>query len=443
MLFSKKLSIVLVIFSIAFLTMNFVYLNQSSLKANDFQDTITVPLGGNAWRSGDERRGGRITNNGIENWTDRNVTFTAYVRLNKPGTLNVALNAKVPFGKSILEVGINKKKRKVMLSGNGDQVDAGTWRIKDTGYVAIYIKGLSKTGNTFANIPSLKLSGSAVNAQTAYVKNNEGNFFLWGRRGPSVHLNYTIPKNTKVEWFYNEITVPKGNDVLGSYFMADGFGQGYFGMQVNSPTTRHILFSVWSPYKTDNPGEIPDTQKIQLIKKGAGVHAGAFGGEGSGGQSYMNYMWKAGTTYRFLLHGVPDGPDHSIFTAYFYEPENGKWHLIAGFRRPKTHTYLTQLYSFLENFAPDQGDKERHVLFGNQWICTDKGEWIALNKIRFTTDNTGRKGYRMDYAGGVKGNQFFLKNCGFFNDYTAPDQIFERALTGQKPQINFDALPNQ
>ena len=52
--------------------------------------------------------------------------------------------------------------------------------------------------------------------------------------------------------------VPEGNDVLGSYFMANGFAQGYFGIQVNSPTERRILFSVWSPFHTDDPSEIPD-----------------------------------------------------------------------------------------------------------------------------------------------------------------------------------------
>jgi len=81
------------------------------------------------------------------------------------------------------------------------------------------------------------------------------------------------------------------------------------------------------------------------------------------------------------------------------------------------------------------------VLFGNQWICTPEGKWIELNKIRFTADNTGRKGYRMDYAGGVKGNRFYLRNCGFFNDYTSIDSWFVRPLISQKPVINLGKLP--
>ena len=107
------------------------------------------------------------------------------------------------------------------------------------------------------------------------------------------------------EWFYNEITVPAGNDVIGSYFMADGFKEGYFGMQVNSPTERHILFSVWSPFQTDDPASIPEDKKIILLKKGANVHAGEFGNEGSGGQSYLNYNWKAAILMSFYcMHNL-------------------------------------------------------------------------------------------------------------------------------------------
>lgn len=406
-----------------------------SMQAQD--SPVIVPIGGNTWRSGEERRGGRVSNNGIESWTSSEVSFTTYVRVAQKGSLKLSLHLGVPDGSSKIQVSIAKHPREINVSGaDAKDHDAGEWAIADTGYVAIHIKGISKTGEVFANIESLRLEGSAINERTDFVKSNEGNYFYWGRRGPSVHLNYSVPDDLNVEWFYNEVTVPPGNDVIGSYFMADGFGEGYFGMQVNSPTERHILFSVWSPYSTDDPKSIPDDQKIQLLKKGEGVHTGEFGNEGSGGQSYMNYPWKAGTTYRFLLHGKPDGPDHTIYTAYFYAPEKGKWLLIASFRRPKTHTWLKHLYSFLENFSPDQGDKERQVLFGNQWVRSDEGKWMELNNIRFTADNTARKAYRMDYSGGVKGSRFYLRNCGFFSDYTPIDTLFERPLNGKQPAID-------
>jgi hypothetical protein len=223
--------------------------------------------------------------------------------------------------------------------------------------------------------------------------------------------------------------------------MANGFGEGYFGIQVNSATERRVLFSVWSPFSTDDPKSIPEDMRISLLKKGEGVHTGEFGNEGSGGQSYFRYNWKAGNTYKFLLKGEPDNHNNTTYTAYFFAPEKNEWMLIASFKRPKTDTYLKRFHSFLENFIPEQGDKERRVLFGNQWIADGNGNWIELNKAGFTYDNTAAKGYRMDYAGGIENGQFFLKNCGFFDQYTPYRSSFERPRKNTKPDIDFNKLP--
>jgi hypothetical protein len=260
-----------------------------------------------------------------------------------------------------------------------------------------------------------------------------------------------VPPGEQAEWFYNEVKVPAGQDLEGSYFMACGFAQGYFGMQVNSPTERHILFSVWSPFETDDPASVPDSQRIRVLKKGEGVHAQAFGHEGSGGQSYLNYRWKAGHTYKFLVHAQPAADRHTVFTAWLYAPEEGRWRLIASFSRPQTRTWLTGLYSFLENFDPEQGIYRRYVQFNHQWIRDTAGRWIELRRAEFTTDNTGRKGYRMDYAGGVQGPAFYLENCGHFSTYTAANTWFERPApadgrrpggsAGRQPEIDLRMLP--
>ncbi len=46
--------------------------------------------------------------------------------------------------------------------------------------------------------------------------------------------------------------------------------------------------------------------------------------EGSGGQSYVRYNWKAATTYKLLLHGVPDSTSYTTHTAYFQAREKEK-----------------------------------------------------------------------------------------------------------------------
>jgi hypothetical protein len=313
--------------------------------------------------------------------------------------------------------------------------------IKDTGYVALQIKGLTKSYKSFPAIASLNLTGTAVNSDTRFVRNNDGNFYHWGRRGPSVHLSYNVSKKINASWYYNEVTIPKNNDVIGSYYMAIGFNEGYFGIQVNSETERRILFSVWSPSNTDDPKSVPKSSQVQLLAKGNDVYTGEFGGEGSGGQSYLKYNWTAGTTYKFLVHGVPGADKTTTYTAYFCPSNGDKWQLIASFKRPLTQTYLKGFYSFLENFAPEGGAITRSVLFDNQWVCNDKGNWIEINACRFTTDDTGNKKYRMDYAGGLSGNQFYLKNCGFFNKFSLPGTVFTRILTNNKPLVDFDQLP--
>lgn len=403
--------------------------------------SIQVPVAGNTYGRNLVGRTRTVTNNGIENWTQQEMQFDTYLRINRPGTIRIALNARAD-GQSRLQISLNGEKRTLAINGNGFQrYEAGEWQVADTGYLKITLSGLSRSGERFADVSGYEISGPVINEKTAYVKSNEGNYFYWGRRGPSVHLSYPFADNIPASWFYNEVTVPEGQDVIGSYFMAIGFGEGYFGMQVNSNTERRILFSVWSPYSTDDPKSIPQDMRIAMLKKGADVHTGEFGNEGSGGQSYLRYTWKAGSTYKFLLKGEPDGSSNTTYTAYFFAPEKGAWMLIASFRRPKTSTYLRRFHSFLENFNPEQGDKSRSVLFGNQWIADAAGKWTELTGATFTYDNTAAKGYRMDYAGGIEGEQFFLKNCGFFSKYTPYRSTFTRSALKQPPSVDFTKLP--
>ncbi|WP_432222028.1 DUF3472 domain-containing protein [Flavobacterium sp. TMP13] len=404
---------------------------------------ISVPLAGNAYSSKHIDGNRTITDNGVENWSNPDEYFTLYFRVSKPGIFQIALeDYTLNTGTAELEFTINKKSKLLKINAsNTNIITIGNWAIDKAGYVALLIKGISKTDATFPTIAKISIASSEFDGTIAYVPNNEGNFFHWGRRGPSVHLNYPLPENKNAEWFYNEIIVPEGDDIIGSYYMANGFAEGYFGIQVNSKTERRILFSVWSPFTTDDPKSIPESHKIKLLKKGDKVTTGEFGNEGSGGQSYLKYNWKAGATYKFLLRGTPQSDNSTNFTAYFYAPELAKWQLIASFNRPQTKTYLKRVHSFLENFIPEQGDLSRKAMFANQWICDEKGNWQELNTASFSVDNTAIQGYRMDYSGGLTSNEFYLKNGGFFTNFTEPKSTFKRELTNKKPEIDFNKLP--
>jgi hypothetical protein len=290
-------------------------------------------------------------------------------------------------------------------------------------------------------VGDLLVKSATADLRLDYVKDPAENRFYWGRRGPSVHLGYPTPAGKVIEYFYSELTVPEGQDPIGSYFMANGFGEGYFGMQVNGPAERRILFSVWSPFRTDNPRDIPEDQRIKVLAKGKGVRTGEFGNEGSGGQSFYIYPWKAGTTYRFLNRARPDGHGNTVYTAWFFAPEVGEWQLIASFRRPKTDKHLTGLHSFLENFADRNGYLSRKGRHGNQWARDTDGVWHELTKARFTGDDIAQRQYRLDFAGGVEDGAFFMRNGGFFARTVALGSVFERkANPVKRPVIDIDAL---
>jgi hypothetical protein len=339
---------------------------------------------------------------------------------------------------SEIKVTCGKSEFAVKLPEGSDQIAfIGMVAQADIGYVRVDFQGVKRSGEEFAQAVALLVDGEVTSGTMNYV----GDFsFYWGRRGPSVHLNYPFPEGEEIEWFYNEITVPIGEEPTGSYYMANGFAEGYFGIQVNSPSERRILFSVWSPFQTDNPREIPEDQRILMLKKGEDVYTGEFGNEGSGGQSYLRYPWITGNTYKFLTRIHPNGKDATIYTAWFFAPELGKWRLIAQFLRPKTDTWYKRAHSFLESFSTETGYISRKGFYANQWARTVDGRWIELTTARFTADETARRSARMDYKGGMTDGKFFLQNCGFLNDYTTIGSIFSRPATGTEPVIDWKQL---
>ena len=397
------------------------------------QNAYRVNLSGNAYVT-DYRDGASITRQGLEKWINPKSVISTYVYFHNPQAVSLSIKGKSE-NTSEISVIFQNKKTTVSVPAGSFEIPVGTYQIKKKGYLPIQLQGKSKTGAEFAEVESIVVHASE---KPTYVHDFSD---YWGRRGPSVHFRYTMPKEP-VEWFYNEVTVPKGNDVIGSYYMANGFGEGYFGMQCNSETERRVLFSVWSPFDTQDPKSIPDSLKIKLLRKGEGVHVGEFGNEGSGGQSFLRYNWKAGNTYKFLTQVKPDGKGNTAYTAYFFAADENRWRLIASFLRPETNVYYRRAHSFLENFIPEQGYLTRKVFFANQWFRTTDGKWIETQESAFTYDETARKQARLDYRGGYDANRnaFYLQNCGFFDESTAYETKFVRKTENKVPEIDFKAL---
>ena len=404
-----------------------------------------VPMGGNTFRTAPEPGGNGVQRNGTVAWSKSDEVFSVYFHVDRAADLRLQMKAAVRAGRSTIATRVGQDEFKTVVEGTDSAArEIGNVKVADAGYVRVDFQGVERTGDVFAEIDELLISSETDSLKVDFVKNNKGGMFYWGRRGPSVHLSYQVPRDVNLRYAYSEVTVPKGQDPIGTFYMANGFGQGYFGFQVNSEKERRVLFSVWSPFKTDNPRDIPKEQRIVALARGPEVHIGEFGNEGSGGQSFLVYPWKAGATYRFLIKVEPDGKGRTVYTSWFGDKSTNEWRLIASFRRPMTDTHLSGFHSFLESFSPTYGFIGRKALYGNVWVCDVDGRWYECTKARFSVDATGGGRHRLDFTGGSDGQSFFLRNCGFFNETGRPGETFSRESNGiSKPEIDLATLPTE
>lgn len=399
-----------------------------------------VPLGGNAYRTAPEP--GNATNReGVVQLKESDQVVSIFFAVDRPCKFSIALEARATE-KAAVSATINGSTQQATIeSSEFAEVAVGEFETAEKGYVRLDLKKAGDSSGS-VQIKDLLVKSNTDELKVDYVRDNEGNMFYWGRRGPSVHLSYQVPRDLNIQYAYSEVKVPVGEDPIGSYYMANGFSEGYFGIQVNSETERRVLFSVWSPFQTDNPKDIPEEQRIVALGRGPDVRIGEFGNEGSGGQSFLVYPWVAGKTYRFLTEVKPEGNGTTVYTCWFGDKEANEWRLIASFRRPKTDTHLKGFHSFLESFNPTLGYVGRRCENGNVWVVDTKGEWHECLKARFSVDPTGGNRHRLDFTGGAEGNHFYMRNCGFFNETGKAGDVFTRTSTAdQKPNIDFAKLP--
>ncbi|MDO4949418.1 MAG: DUF3472 domain-containing protein [Bacteroidales bacterium] len=409
----------------------------------------TVPFAGNVFVTAadgnlmDAARSTIHTQKGIvTDWNNPSTRLSFYFRANVSGTFKLGVNAWLPEGtkSSELRFSCNEVSRKVRIAqGESRFYPVGEFSVKEPGYVRVDISGMASPANAqFARIGDFVLGGPVAQDSINCTTRETVADCYWFRRGPSVHFNYTLP-DEDVEWFYNEVLVPEGKDVESTYYMLTGFKEGYMGIQTHGENPNNVLFSVWSPFATDNPQDIPENMKVTTLRRGENVRVNDFGGEGSGGQSFLDYDWKPGQIYKTLVHVRPTGTGSTDYTGYFCD-ERGNWHLVASFRRPHTNVYYTKAHSFLECFEPETSIFTREVQFRNQWAYTAKGQWVEVTQARFTCDNTGRIGARTDKRGTMADGAFVLGNCGFFDESTSYGTVFTRDAHGQAPTIDFGAL---
>ena len=394
-------------------------------------ESITVPAA-TAYLDPDSR-GAQVRPEGITHWKSQKNSINWFGKFAATGKFTAKVELILTEGDTItMTLSSGNKKSKATVTGKKDTpviADFGIFHITKPGFQQLSFNA-SKPPKT---IKSLILDGPAT---------KDVHFNLKPRRNAaSVHLSYPIERGTKVSAFYCEMTGVE--DPLWTYYMACGWHRGYFGMQVNSPTERRIIFSVW-----DSGGEAIDRKKVgqenrvTLVAKGEGVYSGDFGNEGTGGHSHLKYLWKTGQKQKFLVTAEPVSETHTIFAGYYFHPDTKDWMLISSWKAPKEGKRLRGLYSFSENFAGQNGHVLRKALYGNQWIRTADGKWHEITKTTFSHDSTGKKDRLDRYMGLGNDNQFFLSHGGFLNNYTNYGEPFTRKSNGNSPEaIKLPPLP--
>ena len=375
-----------------------------------------------------DANGARVSSrSGTTRWNDPNLKVLWFGDLKAQGTFTAAVELRVPE-KSVskLRLTVAGQSREASVNGAGTNLavaNFGEFKISKPGYQRFTLESLNPAGNPFGDIETLVIDGPAT---------VDAHFNLKPRRNAaSVHLRYPVPQGTNIAAFYCEMTGLE--DPVATYYMACGWHRGYFGMQVNNPTERRIIFSVWdSGNEAISRNKVADSNRVTLVAKGEGVFSGDFGNEGTGGHSHLKFNWKTGEKQRFLVTARPTNSTYTIFSGYWFHPEKREWMLISSWRAPRDGGWLRGLYSFSENFGGANGHLVRKALYGNQWIRTDRGEWIEITNASFSHDATG-KADRLDRFMGVENGQFFLSHGGFVEGITKYGDKFIRPPTDKPP----------
>jgi len=298
------------------------------------------------------------------------------------------------------------KKLYFVGSGNEEESFATNVKVPSTGYFRYELKPISDPQSAIT-IKSLLFKslqeGGQVN-QTDY------------QSSPSVHLSFssTAPTSKKYHWIYEEILVPEGGDPLASYYMSLGFYRGYMGIQTNASTERRVLFSVWDSKDAENDKTTTKEDFVTLVDKGEETIVNKFGGEGTGGQSYVKAGWKTGEPVKFLMNVQPQS-NHSVVISAWYQLKDQDWKYVASWRAPKEQKLFDGFYSFIENYGYTNGQMRREAYYYNAWGKEADGNWVHFNKVRFSNTD-GKEGQRVDYEQGVSlkyPDRFYMASGGY------------------------------
>ena len=247
------------------------------------------------------------------------------------------------------------------------------------------------------------------------------------RAARSIHLSYSAKPALA---FYNEVTVRRSTP--GSYFMCCGYSHGYFGMQ-DLGDHKIALFSVWDPTRGNKAADVPEDQRVEVLYTGEGVAIKRFGGEGTGAQSRIDFDWKIGQTYRYLLTAKVED-QKTEYAAYLFMPDTKAWKHLATFRVTTGGDELRGLYSFIEDFRRNTKSAPRRA--GRSLGMAGRWTWMGggipcWKRLSPPLMRSGEAKNTID--AGVIEQSFYLQTGGTTHESRAVGSKIERRATDTKP----------
>ena len=332
---------------------------------------------------------------------------STYIYIPAPCSPRLSLNI---VGLASLTVTCGQDKFNIDVDTPQNQrIDVGKLNITTPQYIRIDFRMRNIGKPSFIAIHDVILSEMKV--RPLFISKNFNPDF--GLRGASVYLYYDFKPDFETEWAYSEIQVPADGDIAGSNYCIQGFDGGFLCLQNIEQYGPSVLFAVWDIFDPANPKK--PGQEATLVSKADDVKIIRLDFHTFGKGCVLPYRWKTNETYKCLIHATHPDIHSTDYTAYFLAPETGNWQKIATLRS-KDSTGIAGLYSFIENAYPSNGFLSRKAFYKNTWYMghTDQ-QWYPVTSATLSSDDTGRRGVRVDYEGGLDGQSFYLQTGGFLS----------------------------
>lgn len=145
------------------------------------------------------------------------------------------------------------------------------------------------------------------------------------------------------------ITLKPIKSVAGTYFMAVGWSQGYFGIQNLGNGHAGLICSVWDGQNSE-PNLIHQAKAISCAP-----HATVrrFSGEGVGLQTVMPHFMLPLMRFRVRSRPLAEDPNWTTFSAEFSVSEKAAWTPFVTYLSRMEGRTLRGFYSFVEDFRRD------------------------------------------------------------------------------------------